>query len=100
MAMPVKSTLSQMTVGTVEDSQKYVKKIWCTSRARVYLPHIGHRKCIKIVLKHNFVNKTQNLALLSRTFFGDILCENSQGFSNFPPWVRESQPNFSRILLN
>jgi hypothetical protein len=32
--------------------------------------------------------------------FWDIPCENTQGFSNIPPWVRESQPIFfTRILL-
>jgi hypothetical protein len=41
-----------------------------SSRARVNLPRIGYGKCIKIVLQHNFFNKTKNLAFLSRNFYG------------------------------
>jgi hypothetical protein len=32
-----------------------LKKIWCASRARVNLPHIGNRKCIKFVLHRNLL---------------------------------------------
>jgi hypothetical protein len=38
--------------------QKTQKKIWCASRARVNLPHIGNRECFQFVLLQNFINET------------------------------------------
>jgi hypothetical protein len=36
----------------------HFKKIWCASRARVNLPHIGNRECFQFVLQQNLINKT------------------------------------------
>jgi hypothetical protein len=36
------------------DFETFKKKIWCASRARVNLPHIGNSKCIKFVLQRFF----------------------------------------------
>jgi hypothetical protein len=48
------------------------KKIWCTSRARVNLPHISNRKCIKFVLHRNLL-KMQHSTFLSRNLNGRYL---------------------------
>jgi hypothetical protein len=45
-------------------SETLILKIWCASRARVNLPYIGNRKCIKFVLQRFFLNKTQGLTFL------------------------------------
>jgi hypothetical protein len=53
----------------------WAKKIWCASRARVNLPHIGNRKCIKFVLHRNLL-KMQCSTFLSRNLNGSYLYQN------------------------
>jgi hypothetical protein len=43
-----------------EHEQKRNKKIWCASRARVNLPHIGNRECFKFVLKKSSFNLSKS----------------------------------------
>jgi hypothetical protein len=31
--------------------------IWCTSKARVNLPHIGNEECFQFVLQQNLINE-------------------------------------------
>jgi hypothetical protein len=57
---------------TVQDggiSTFYLKKIWCASWARVNLPHISNKKCIKIVLQRNLLKNTQGLSFFSRNLY-------------------------------
>jgi hypothetical protein len=42
------------------------KKIWCASRARVNLPHIGNRKCIKFVQHRNLLKMQRSTFLIGR----------------------------------
>jgi hypothetical protein len=48
---------------------KSVKKIWCASWARVNLPHIGIKRCIKIVLQRNLLKKLMVYPFFSRNLF-------------------------------
>jgi hypothetical protein len=45
------------------------QKIWCASWARVNLPHIGIKRCIKIVLQRNLLKKTHVLSFFSRNLY-------------------------------
>jgi hypothetical protein len=69
------------------------KKIWCASRARVNLPHIGNCKCIQFVLQRFFFNNTQGLPFLSRYLYGTLRS------LQFCPWFRKLLPKLPSDLF-
>jgi hypothetical protein len=62
---------------TTRKFRLWIKKIWCASWARVNLPHISNKKCIKIVLQRNLLEKTQGLS-----FSVEICIAGTVGMSN------------------
>jgi hypothetical protein len=61
-----------------------IKKIWCASWARVNLPHISNKKCIKIIRQRNLPKNTQGLFFFSRNLYRkyrwDVKYQNSEYF--------------------
>jgi hypothetical protein len=55
-------------LGTEKSGIFFIEKIWCASRARVNLPHIGDRKWI-IFFYNDFFDNTQDLTFLSRNLY-------------------------------
>jgi hypothetical protein len=72
----------KLNIGFMMIKKSYARK------ARVNLPHIGNRKCIKFVLHQNLLDKTPGLTFPSRNLYGrypkDVKFQNSEIFTPGP----------------